>query len=179
MVQVLVIIDMQAGVQERLDAGRDCVNPDAPARITALAAHWRARGWPVVHVRHHETDPTMRWHRDRPAAVPLPCSTALPDEPEFWKTTSSAFASTNLADWLRARKLGDLVITGAVAGFCVASTVRAGADLGFDIAVVSDAVMGFDLPEADLPARPIFDVSLALLAADFARLTTTDALLAD
>lgn len=178
MTDALLILDMQGAMQLRVAEGRDCVNADAPARIAALAAHWRARGWPVAHVHHHETDPADRWHRDNPAAQPLRCSTAAPGEPVFWKTTSSAFASTDLADWLRGQGITGLVVTGAVAGFCVASTVRAGADLGFAMTVVSDAVMGFDLPEAGLAARPIFEVSMALLGAEFARLTTSAALLA-
>jgi len=68
-------------------------------------------------------------------------------------------------------------VTGAVAGFCVNSTVRAGADLGFSMVVVRDAVIGFDLPAAGLSARLIFDVTMAHLEADFARVVESAALL--
>lgn len=44
------------------------------------------------------------------------------------------------------------------------------ADLGFRMTVVRDAVLGFDLPSARLSARAVSDVTLALLAADFAEI---------
>ncbi|MFV0384572.1 hypothetical protein [Paracoccus sp. (in: a-proteobacteria)] len=50
------------------------------------------------------------------------------------------------------------------------STVRNGADPGFDMTVVRDAVVGVDLPAAGQTAKVIFDVTMAHLEADFARL---------
>jgi alpha-beta hydrolase superfamily lysophospholipase len=43
--------------------------------------------------------------------------------------------------------------------------------------VVRDAVIGFDLPAAGLSARVIFDVTLAHLEADFARVIDTASVL--
>lgn len=171
MARALLIIDMQRMMQDRIDAGRDTVNPGAPARIAALAAEFRRRGEPVVHVRHRSGDPASALHPLAPGFAPLPCAEALPGEAVFEKTTSSAFASTGLGAHLAAAGITGLVVTGAVAGFCVNSTVRAGADLGFTMTVVRDAVIGFDLP--GLPAQTIFDVTMAHLAADFATVTDT------
>jgi nicotinamidase-related amidase len=176
-VKTLVIVDMQMEMQRRIDAGADTVNPDAPERIAAIASAFRQRGWPVVHVRHVAGDPASSFH---PAAAGYPamaCAEAQDGEPVFLKTTSSAFASTDLADHLRNRGLKELVLVGAVAGFCVNSTVRSGADLGFRMTVVSDAVMGFSLPGAGRSAREIFDVTMALLEADFAQAVNTATLL--
>lgn len=100
----------------------------------------------------------------------MACGEALDGEAVFIKRTSSAFASTDLEAHLRKEGIGELVVTGAVAGFCVNSMVRAGADLGFAMTVVRDAVVGFDLPDAGLSARVIFDVTMAHLEADFARI---------
>ncbi|MBB4000076.1 isochorismatase family protein [Aureimonas pseudogalii] len=75
--------------------------------------------------------------------------------------------------FIRTRRSAVLIVTGAVAGFCVNSTVRAGADLGFAMTVVRDAVIGFDLPEADFSARVIFEVTMAHLEADFATVVET------
>lgn len=175
--QALLIIDMQRDMQDRIDAGLDCVNPAAPERIATLAEAFRQRGRPVLHIRHQDSDPTSPLHPDAPGFAPMDCTIARADEPVFVKRTSSAFASTDLAAWLLARGLSDLVVTGAVAGFCVNSTVRAGADLGFRMTVVRDAVMGFGLPMAGLSAQVLFDSTMALLAADFATLVETAALL--
>lgn len=166
--KALLIIDMQLAMQDRIDAGRDHVDPGAPARIAALAAAFRRQGLPVLHVRHQDADPDSPFHPLASGYPPMPCAEALDGEPVFIKRTSSAFASTGLQAHLLQQGIDDLVVTGAVAGFCVNSTVRAGADLGFRMTVVRDAVLGFDLPSARLSARTVFDVTLALLASDFA-----------
>lgn len=175
----LLIIDMQMEMQRRIDAGRPHVHPAAPQRIGALATAFRAAGLPVIHVRHAADDPASPLHPDRPGYPAMPCTIALPGEAVFVKTTSSAFASTGMAAHLRERSITDLYVVGAVVGFCVNSTVRAGADLGFRMVVVRDAVIGFDLPSAGLDAQTIFDVTMGLLEADFAILSDSDAVIGD
>ncbi|MHA7777759.1 isochorismatase family protein [Roseibium sp. M-1] len=176
--KALVIIDMQMDMQHRLEAGLDHVNPDAPANITALAAAFRAKSLPVIHVRHRDEDPASPMHPDGAGYEPMDCDAALDGEAVFIKTTSSSFASTDLAQHLKNEGIKDLVVTGAVAGFCVNSTVRAGADLGFNMTVVRDAVLGFDLPDAGVSAKNAFDVTMAFLEADFARMVNTSEALA-
>lgn len=79
---------------------------------------------------------------------------------------------------MRSAGITDLLVTGAVAGFCVNTTVLSGADLGFNVTVVHDAVIGFDLPAAGRSARVIFDVTMAHLEADFAKVVDTSTVLA-
>ena len=174
-VKALIIIDMQMEMQQRIDRGQDSVNADAPARIEALAAAFRQAGQPVLHVRHREDDPASDFHIDAAGYQPMPCAQAVEGEPVFVKRTSSSFASTDLEKYLRANSITDLVVAGAVAGFCINSTVRAGTDLGFRMTVVRDAVLGFDL--SDLSARTIFDVTMAHLEADFATVLDTSAII--
>ncbi len=175
MTTALIIIDMQADMQARLDRGQDRVNGDADAKITRLAAGFRAAGLPVIHVRHADADPSSPFHPDQPGHQPMACDVAAPGETVFVKTTSSAFASTGLSDHLRAPGIDHLYVCGAVAGFCVTSTVRAASDLGFRVTVVKDAVLGFDLP--GLSAADIFTVSMGLLAADFAQMSDVETVL--
>ncbi|WP_255471640.1 isochorismatase family protein [Poseidonocella sp. HB161398] len=68
-------------------------------------------------------------------------------------------------------------MAGAVAGFCVNSTVRHGCDPGFGMTVARDAVQGFGLPQDGLSAEVVFAVTMAALAADFARCAGTSGLL--
>ncbi len=167
--KALVIIDMQMVMQHRIEAGWDHVNPEAPIRIEELSRAFRQNGLPVIHIRHRDDNAASPLHADAAGYPPMRCAEALEGEPVFLKRTSSGFASTDLADYLRENGIADLVVTGAVAGFCVNSTVRAGADLGFNMTVVRDAVVGFGLPSANLSARNIFDVTMAHLEADFAK----------
>jgi len=170
----LVIIDM---LQERIDAGRPHVNPNAPAAVEALAKAFRQAGRPVIHIRHAEADPASPLYPDASGYPPMACAQALPGEALFVKRSSSAFATTPLAAHLRDQGLSHLYVVDAVAGFCVNSTVRSAADLGFVVTVVRDAVIGFDLPSAALDAQTVFDVTMGLLEADFATLRDSAALL--
>ena len=174
----LVIIDMQMLMQERIDSGRDHINPKTSENIGALVAAFREAGKPVIHVRHRDDDATSPLQPDAPGYQPMPCAQELESEPTFIKTSSSAFATTDLANYLRKSDISHLVVTGAVAGFCVNSTIRAGSDLGFKMTVVRDAVLGFDLPSAHLSARAIFDVTMGLLEADFAEVVDSATALA-
>lgn len=178
MTSALLIIDMQMVMQERLDAGRERVNGDAGENIAALAAAFRAARKPVIHIRHREADESSALHETAPGYQPMPCAKARENEPVFIKCTSSGFASTELEGYLHEVGITHLVVTGAVAGFCVNTTVRAGSDLGFRMSVVKDAVLGFDLPDANLSAREIFDVTMAHLASDFAEIIETRQLMA-
>lgn len=175
--KALVIIDMQMEMQRRIEAGRDCVNPEAPARIAALAEAFRMAGLPVIHVRHASLDAGSPLHPESPGYRPMACDAAWEGEAVFVKTTSSAFAATGLAAHLSDAGVTEVLVTGAVAGFCVNSTVRGGSDLGFGMTVVRDAVLGFDLPEAGLSAQVIFDVTMAHLESDFARMTEAAAVI--
>ncbi|MEZ5796399.1 MAG: isochorismatase family protein [Paracoccaceae bacterium] len=176
--KALVIVDMQMEMPHRIAAGRACVNAQAPERIAALAAAFRRAGLPVLHVRHSDDNPRSPLHADAPGYPPMPCAEAAGGEAVFVKRTSSAFASTGIEAYLRDRGIAELLVAGAVAGFCVNSTVRHGADLGFAMTVVRDAVIGIDLPGTGLPAQVILDVTLAHLEADFAQVVDTAAVLA-
>ncbi len=171
--EALLVIDMQMIMQQRIDAGRDTVNADAATQIRTLADAFRRAGRPVIHIRHQEADPSSVLHYSGPGYPPMPKTDAREEEAVFIKRTSSAFASTGLEVHLRNAGITDPFTTGAVAGFCVNSTVRAGADLGFRMTVVRDATIGFDLPEAGLSAQMIFDVTVAHLEADFATIADT------
>lgn len=173
MSKALVIIDMQMVMQERIDAGRQYVNPGAPENVAALVAACRQAGKPVFHVRHEEIDPASPLHAHAPGYQVMPCAEDAADEIVVVKRSSSAFATTDLERHLRARDISHLYIVGAVAGFCVNSTVRSASDLGFKVSVVRDAVIGFDLPSANLDAQTIFDVTMDLLEADFAEVIDT------
>lgn len=169
----LIIIDMQMVMQERIDAGRQYVGLNASTNVTALLAACRQAGKPVFHVRHEADDPSSPLHVDAPGYQPMPCARDATGEMVVVKKSSSAFPTTNLESHLRDAGITHLYIVGAVAGFCVNSTVRSASDLGFNVTVVRDAVIGFDLPPTNLDAQTIFNVTMGLLEADFAEVVDT------
>jgi nicotinamidase-related amidase len=166
---------MQEGMADRIRAGRPTATPDAPDRIAALLAGARATGIPVIHVLHDDPHPDSPFRKGLPGAAPMPCAVPQPGETVLWKHGSSAFHGTGLDAHLKAHGITELVIAGAVAAFCVTSTVRQASDLGYRVFLPQDALLGFDLPAHDggkIDAGTVFRVTLSLLGADFATLTT-------
>lgn len=171
----LLVIDMQEEMAARTRAGRDRANPDAEAHIAALLTLFRARGLPVVHVHHHE--PGTPFAIGAPGAAPMNCARPMPGEKVFHKSTSSALSGTGLDAWLRSRGIGRIVLVGAVAAFCVTSTTRMASDLGFQVILPGDALVGFDIAAHDggrIDAATLLRITLSLLGADFAQLITAD-----
>jgi nicotinamidase-related amidase len=105
----------------------------------------------------------------------MPCAAPVGGETVLWKHGSSAFAGTGLDAHLRRLGVTELVVAGAVAAFCVTSTVRQASDLGYRVLLPQDALLGFDLPAHDggrIDAATVQRVTLSILGADFATLTT-------
>lgn len=176
MTTALLIIDMQEGMAIRTREGRERVNPDAEAHVAALRRLFAERGLPVVHVLHDDADPASAFHPGSAGHPPLPCAVPGPGEAVFRKTGSSGFAGTGLDAHLRRQGIDRLVLVGAVAAFCVTTTCRQACDLGFQVLLPGDALIGFDIPAHDggrIDAATVLRVTLSLLGADFARLTTT------
>ncbi len=86
------------------------------------------------------------------------------------KTSSGAFATTNLERALRERHVASLVITGLTTDVCVATTAREAADRGFDATVVSDACTAL--------SGAMHEAALEALALAFGTVRPTDAVLA-
>lgn len=180
-VRAVLIIDMQEGMADRIRAGRPTATPDAPDRIAELLAQARGRGLPVIHVLHDDPHPDSPFRKGEPGAAPMRCAVPQEGETVLWKHGSSAFHGTGLDAHLKAQGITELVVAGAVAAFCVTSTVRQASDLGYQVLLPQDALLGFDLPAHDggrIDAQTVFRVTLSLLGADFAKLTTVEALAA-
>ncbi|CAN1567962.1 PncA Amidases related to nicotinamidase [Paracoccaceae bacterium] len=175
MTRAVLIIDMQEGMADRIRAGRPVATADAPDRIAAMLADARGRGLPVIHVHHDDPDPSSPFRKGEPAGAVMACAAPVAGETVLWKHHSSAFADTGLDGHLRDLGVTELVVAGAVAAFCVTSTVRSASDLGYKVLLPQDALLGFDLPAHDggrIDAATVLRVTLSTLGADFARLTT-------
>ncbi|MBT0727216.1 isochorismatase family protein [Rosenbergiella australiborealis] len=172
MKQALLIIDMQEFIHQRQQAGCGLFPHNAIENGQTLLDKYREAKLPIIHIFHHDLHSEDPLHPDRPAAVPLAGYQPLPQEIFFIKHHSSAFSHTGLNDYLHTQGITQLIVIGAVTGFCVNSTVRAAADLGFKVTVIEDATLSFSLPNPDLTAELLWKSTLGLLAADFAHVMT-------
>ena len=147
----------------------------------ALLAAWRRQGLPVIHVRHDSVTPGSTLAPGQPGHAFRPGFG--PREGEALVTTSvnSAFIGTDLD--LRLKRLGvrKVVVFGITTDMCVSTTVRTGANLGYDMVLVEDACDCFDLPDGaggTIPARESHRTHVATLRFEFAEVVATREVLA-
>lgn len=173
MTQVLVVIDMQIFIEERIHAGVGFFPEHAIQNMAVILDLFRQNQQHIIHIMHQSADVNSALHQDAKTYPMMSVTKNRPDEPIFIKNTSSAFESTMLADYLTQIKADEVVVIGGVTGFCVNSTIRQGADLGFNMSVIADATISFDLISQGQRAENIHQVSMALIDADFAQVKST------
>lgn len=172
---VLVVIDMQQAIDM---AGRPARgNPALDANGLAVIAAFRAAGRKVIHVRHDSAEPTSWFRPGHPGNALRPGFEPRDGEALVVKSVNAAFIGTDLD--LRLRRLGatEAWCIGWASDMCVSTTIRVGANMGWDMVMVADACDCCDLPDAlgegTIPAAEIHRVHVATLAADFCRVVRT------
>jgi nicotinamidase-related amidase len=176
---VLLLIDLQQAIDHPSWGERN--NPEADANLAKLVASWRARGWPVWHVRHDSVEAGSHYRPGQPGNDFRRGTAPLPSEKIIAKQANSAFIGTTLETDLKAR--GDLrvVIAGVLTNNSVESTVRMAGNLGFETYLVEDACFTFgrtDHRGAFRTADEVHAMSLANLDGEYARVVTVGDLLA-
>lgn len=171
----LLIIDLQMEFTRRTEAGMPRSNPNAEDAVAALLARARAAKLPVLHVHHNDPSPKSGFRLGTPGGEVMACAAPLPGEAVYVKTGSSGFIGTTLERDLRGAGITRLIVAGAAVNYCVASTVRMAANLGFDVVIAQDAVFGFGVTGPDgvhhAPAV-VLSVTLGTLS-DFASLANS------
>lgn len=178
---VLILIDQQKAMRHPKWGPRN--NPDAEANMARLLEDWRRRGAPIVHVKHDSTSPDSPFAPGQEGNEFLPLTAPQDGELVVAKKVHSAFIGTELAATLQAMTGGEkppLVICGVLLANSVEATVRVAANLGFTVRLPADACWSCD--KRDLtgrlwPAEDVHQLTLALLAGEYAGVTTTDAIL--
>jgi nicotinamidase-related amidase len=127
----LLVIDMQRGL---LDAG-PWQGATVLAHIQQLVTRARASGAPIVFMqdRRVELDPAL----DR-SLVPAPADGVI------GKDFCDSFLGTPLEAWLKARAVRRLVVAGMQSDYCVDTSCRRAASLGYAVELVKDAHTTFD-----------------------------------
>ena len=147
----------------------------------AVLAAWRSQGLPVIHVRHDSVTLGSTLTPGQPGNVFRPGFEPREGEPVVSKSVNSAFIGTDLD--LRLKRLGlrKIVTLGITTDQCVSTTVRTGANFGYEMVLVEDACDCFDLPDGKggtIPAETIHAAHVATLRFEFAKVVTTDDLVA-
>jgi nicotinamidase-related amidase len=146
----LVVVDVQKGFEEAEFWGPRN-NPGADDNIASLIDEWQSTGRPVVFVRHDSPKPQSPLRlgyvgNDFKDYVEQRRGKGVGSELLITKTVNSAFLGTpDLAAWLGAQGIAQVVLAGIQTNMCVETTARMGGNLGFDVLVAYDATYTFDL----------------------------------
>lgn len=176
--QALIVIDVQNAIDDPKWGRRG--QPQAEARIARLLAAWRKRRLPVVHIRHDSIDPTSPYRPGTEGNEFKPEVAPQMGEPVIDKRTNNAFIGTDLMDVLDELQVRSLVVTGVLLENSVDATVRMAANLGFEVTVPEDAVASIDRKDyrgKQWTAEDVHALSLAVLDGEYARVTTSEAII--
>lgn len=176
---LLLVIDIQNDYFA--DGALPLVDSEAAAlQAGRLLAHFRARHWPVVHIRHTALRTDASYLRpDTPGADIHPAVAPQGDEPVILKHYPNSFRETVLLDTLRALRCERLVVAGMMTHMCIDTSVRAAADLGFDCVLAHDAcaTRALRFGDTSVSAAQVQAAYLASLDGRFAAVCATDAIL--
>jgi len=166
----LLIVDVQRAIDDA-SWGNDRNNVGAEEVMASLLARWRARQWPIFHIRHASKEPASTYRRGQPGFEFKEQVAPQGAERVIEKATNSAFIGTTLEQELRERGIDRVVIVGVITNNSVEATARMAGNLGFETFVVSDATATFgrhDFEGRWRTAGEIHAMSLANLDREYA-----------
>jgi nicotinamidase-related amidase len=134
----LVLIDFQEWIVRDLTGANGRVAAEAAALATKLA---RDGGELVVHVQYLHSDGSDGGPGSTESRF-LDCINVLPGEPIITKYARSAFDETEFESLLNQATIRRVVLAGVVTEGGVEATAIGALDRGFEVCVLSDAVVG-------------------------------------
>ncbi|MES2103984.1 MAG: cysteine hydrolase family protein [Pseudomonadota bacterium] len=135
MKSALIVIDVQRGL---FDAEPRPADADAViARINSLAARARAADVPVIFVQHETAAGELQhgtpgWDLEQQLLVEAV-------DHRIRKTTPDSFLRTELGELLLSMDVEKVVLCGYATEFCVDTTTRRSAALGYEVVIAADA----------------------------------------
>lgn len=176
----LLLIDIQQGLDDWDFYGGYRNNPNAEKNAGQILEVYRTKGLPIFHVKHSSQNAESPLHASKPGFQIKAEVNPLANEPVYVKNVNSAFIGTTLQKDLESADIKKLVVVGLTTNHCISTSVRMGANLGFEILLISDACAAFDQIGIDgnkQEAELVHQVSLGSLKDEFAQILTTEELL--
>lgn len=135
MKSAVVVIDVQHGLfdeEPRPDQADEVVD-----RINAMTARARDASVPVIFVQHERPSGFLAF--DSPGWALEQRLHVEAGDLKIRKTTPDSFLHTVLGETLAALDIGQLVVCGYATEFCVDTTTRRAAALGYEVVIAADA----------------------------------------
>ncbi|WAH56426.1 cysteine hydrolase [Pseudomonas silvicola] len=134
--KALIVIDVQHGLFASSPPPFD--SQDVISRINALSNRARSHGVPVIFVQHEATTGDYFRHGSDAWKLDHRLETT-PADHYVRKTTPDAFLQTALQAVLTKTGCTDVVVCGYATEFCIDTSVRRAAGLGYNVVLASDA----------------------------------------
>ena len=148
------------------------------ARAVQLRDWTRSVGVAVVQIQQHSSAASPIFAAGSDGAVIHPRLSPREGETVIAKSLPSSFDHTELQDFLQARGITTLLLTGLMTHMCVETTARAALPLGYTVVVAADACASRDLPAYDgrgiISHQEVHRNALSALADRFVDVLTTE-----
>ncbi len=131
----LIVIDVQSALFDDEPRPEDAAG--VIDRINALAAGARAADVPVAFVQHQDKEGSLVV--DSPGWRFAATLKVEPGDTIIHKTTPDSFLRTGLEAWLKQHGALSVTICGGMTEFCIDTTTRRAAGLGYPVTLVADA----------------------------------------
>lgn len=135
MKSAVLVIDVQTVLFDPTPRPFDA-NP-VLAQINKVTARARSKGIPVIFIQHEKPDSVIEYGSEG-WTLQSDLITEATDR-IVRKTTPDSFLNTNLEHLLNELKVRHLVVCGYASEFCVDTTIRRAAGLGYPVTLVADA----------------------------------------
>ncbi len=134
MKSAILIIDLQVGLFD--EPGIPFNYQETINRINEVADVARKNQTPIIMIQHEQDEGILK--NDSPGWSIVDGLKTETHDYKVRKTTPNSFLRTNLNEILKIENIQNLIICGYATEFCVDSTVRGAAALGYSIELVSD-----------------------------------------
>jgi nicotinamidase-related amidase len=179
MSSALIVIDVQQSFQQRPYWREDDL-PAFLANLQALIDRCAARGVPVLQVFHDDGDGPFA--RKSGFVVSLPQLRIAPEAVFYKEVHSAMFGRTSdgitLEQWLRAKGIEHVIVTGIRTEQCCETTTRHASDLGFRVTYAMDATLTFPMVSRSGRSFSVAEIrerTELVLADRFAKVVATEA----
>lgn len=164
MSEALLLIDIQNDYFE--NGAMTLVNSyEASLNARKILDKFRSDKLPVIHIRHIALSSSAKFFLPGTSGSEIHENVKpLEFEKVIIKHHPNSFRETELLEYLKSRKITDLVICGMMTHMCIDATVRAAKDYGFNITLIGDATATKEL-QIDGKIVKAVDVQNGFLAA--------------
>ncbi|MFC7292522.1 isochorismatase family protein [Hirschia litorea] len=174
----LIIVDVQKAIDLPYWGVRN--NIDAEMKMRSILEMWRNLGYPIFHIQHNSNEEASGYNPARISHAFKDETVPINGEVVIGKSVHSAFVGTDLTQRLHQLAVDEIFMFGVKTNNSIETSVRHGANLGFDILLIEDACFTHNQKDWNGKLRSAEDVhamTLSNLEGEYCRVVTSSQVL--